>query len=284
MGTVMAGTEPQEALETGGTSAVQSLSRGLAILGQFTADSKTLSVTELSRKTGLHRGTVYRFVKTLENEGYLISLGAGLYGIGPAWAFALYTLGSDQVFSEILESDLRALAESSQETAAIGVRRGDNIHIIHHLPQFRSFVPVLPPVRVHPLYETWNVHCQILLAFADENTRRRMLAVQPTRYNEHTVVDPVAVRERLDRVREEGVAFDREEFYPGTCAVGVPVMSRGRAVAVVALIVPVERFTDDGVASFIRQLRSSAERMGGRLDAPTSDGHQSSAGTWGKAG
>lgn len=256
------------ALEQSGPPSVQSLSRGLGILAQFDADNRSLSLSELSRRTGLHRATVYRFVKTLESEGYLThDPRSGLYSIGPAWAVALFALGSDTVFAEILGHDLRALAESSLETAALGVRRGDSVQIIHVLPPGRSFVPVLPPNLLHPLHATWNVHCQILLAHSSEDTKRRMLAVPQTRYTEHTIVDPEIARARLERVREEGVAYDREEFHTGTCAVGVPVVRQGRVVAALALIVPVERFTKEAVPRFIEQLGSAVKDMERRLES-----------------
>jgi DNA-binding IclR family transcriptional regulator len=254
-------------LGVSGPTPIQSLARGLEILGQFTADSRSLSLTELSRRTGLHRATVYRFVKTLETAGYLVSEpGSGLYSIGPAWAMALYALGSDTVFTEILSTDIRALAESSHETVALGVRRGENVQVVHALPPSRGFIPKLPANRIHPLYATWNVHSQILLAFSSEEVKRRLLAVEPTRFTEHTVVDPEAVRARLERVAAEAVAYDREELHIGTCAVGVPIMLWGGAVAALALIVPVERFTDEALPSFVEQLRAAAKAMENRLD------------------
>jgi IclR family acetate operon transcriptional repressor len=106
-----------------------------------------------------------------------------------------------------------------------------------------------------------------MLAFSSEDTKRRMLAIQPVRFTEHTVVDREAARARLERVLEEGVAYDREEHDVGTCAVGVPIMSRGKVVAALALIIPVERFTDDALPSFIDQLRGAANDIEKRLDA-----------------
>lgn len=262
----MALAESTETTETSGPQPVQSLVRGLAILSQFTADDSSLSLAELSRRTGLHRATVYRFVKTLEAAGYLVSLGAGAYGIGPVWAMSLYALGTHNALANILSVDLEALAETSEETVAIGVKSGDNVQIAHVLPPSRSFVPVLPPGHVYPLHSTWNVHAQILLASSDESTKRRMLAVPQTRHTENTVVDPKETRARLERVLEEGVAYDLEMFHLGTCAVGVPVVSKGKVVAALALVVPVERFTDKDVARFTRQLRSAAQAMGERLD------------------
>ncbi len=253
--------------EAGGPLLVQSLSRGLGILAQFTAESKTLSLAELSRRTGLHKATVHRFVKTLEAEGFLTSAGAGVYSVGPAWAMSLYALGSQTVFAELLASDLQAVADHTQEAVALGVRRGDWVQIVHVLPSSRSFVPVLPPGHLPPLHATWNVHAQILVAFADDVLRRRMSAIPQTSYTPNTVVDAAAARAKLERAREEGVAYDREEFREGTCAVGVPVSSRGKVVAALALVVPVERFTDEGVAAYIEQLRAAADAMGRRLDA-----------------
>jgi DNA-binding IclR family transcriptional regulator len=240
----------------------------LGILGQFGVDSGSLSLTELSRRTGLHRATVYRFVKTLEMEGYLNhDSESGLYSIGPAWAVALYDLGSGTVFADVLRTDLRALAESSRETVTLGVRQGDNVHVVHVMPSSRGFVPKIPATRLHPLYSTWNVHAQIVLAFSSEGTRRRMLAIQPIRFTEHTVVDGEAARAILERVREEGVAYDREGHDIGTCAIGVPIMSRGKVVAALALIVPVERFTDEALPSFVDQLHAATNDIGIRLDA-----------------
>jgi len=268
MGKVVTLAEPRSAAVESGQPLVQSLSRGLGILGQFNADSGSLSLTELSRRTGLHRATVYRFVKTLEMEGYLTyDSESGLYSIGPAWAVALYNLGSSAVFADVLRTDLRALAESSREAVTLGVRQGDNVHVVQVLPSSRGFVPKIPATRLHPLHSTWNVHAQIILAFSSEETRRRMLAIQPIRFTDHTVVDREAARAIVERVMEEGVAYDREGHDIGTCAVGVPIASRGNVVAALALIVPVERFTDDALPSLIDQLRAAADHIGKRLDA-----------------
>lgn len=257
--------QAQEITEPGGPSLVQSLSRGLGILGQFTAEDKTLSLAELTRRTGLHKATVHRFVKTLESEGYLTSVSPGIYSVGPVWAMSLFALGSETVFSEIVSSDLSALAETSLETVALGVRQGEKVRVMHVLPSGRSFIPVLPPGRVHPLHATWNVHSQILVAFADEGLRRQVLAVPQTRYTEHTVVGPEAVKQKLEQVRRDGVAYDREEFHVGTCAVAVPAWWRDRVVAALALVVPVERFTEESVEAYVKQLHMAVDGIRKRL-------------------
>jgi IclR family acetate operon transcriptional repressor len=259
--------ESQSSRDRGGRPPVQSLARGLAILSQFNGGDPSLTLAEVSRRTGLHKATVFRFLKTLEMEGYLIyDPQSGLYSIGPAWAVTLYDLGSATVFAELLNIDLRALAESSRETVTLGVRQGDSVHVVHLSPTCRGFIPKMPATRLHPLNSMWNVHAQIFLAYSSEAARRRALAVQPARFTEHTLVDREAALKRLDGVLEEGVAYEREEHDTGTCAVGVPIMLRGRVIAAIALIVPVERFTEDVVRSFVEQLRAAAKDIEQRLD------------------
>ena len=248
-------------------SSVQALARGLGILSLFTAERRSLGVSELSRRTGLHRTTVYRFAKTLESEGYLAyDAPNAVYTIGPAWAAALYSLGSDNVLADILNSDLHTLAAEIEETVALAVRHGDSVHIVNVMVPSRMFVPNLPPTNSQLLSETWNVHCQVLLAHANEETKQKALAVPTTRYTENTMVDPGAIRARLLRVAQEGVSYDREENALGVCAMAVPVFVGEKVVAALGAIVPVERFVDSAVAVFRVKLRSGADAMGRRLE------------------
>jgi DNA-binding IclR family transcriptional regulator len=114
---------------------MQVLVRRLRILTQFTAQEPALSLAELGRRTGLHRATVYRFMKTLEGEGFVaLDEATGLYRVGRTWATALYLLGGDSILSEILDKDLWALANLTGESASLSIRRGDQIQMIDVTP------------------------------------------------------------------------------------------------------------------------------------------------------
>jgi IclR family transcriptional regulator, KDG regulon repressor len=250
-----------------GATLVQSLSRGLGILSQFTAVSRSLSLADLSRRTGLHRATAYRFARTLEVEGFLtFDPDTNLYSVGPAWAAALYSLGSDNVLADILQEDLAALAESIQETVALAVRRGDHVQIIRRHDSSQIFRPQLPEGVLVPLNHTWNVHATIHLAYASEDTKSRLLAVPPPRFTERTITDPNAVRERLDQVVKEGVAYDCEEHRRGVCAVAVPIFVKNDMILALGAITPVERFAPTDVEQLVPRLRQAAGDMGRRLE------------------
>ncbi len=245
---------------------MQVLTRGLHILCQFTAQEPALSLSELGRRTGLHRATVHRFAKVLVSEGFLtLDAATGLYRVGPAWAAALFMLGGNAVLSDILNSDLQALAEETGEAVSLSIRKGDQIQVVSVVSTLSGFVPALPPGPFVPLSEHGLVHARIHLAYADEETRERMTAVSAVRHTENTVTDRTAVEARLAREGAEGIAHSREEYRRGASAIAVPIFSRGSVVAALGLIAPTERY-DIKADEFCRALRSAAAAMGRRLD------------------
>ena len=222
---------------------MQVLSRGLHILCQFTAKEPALSLSELGRRTGLHRATVFRFVKVLQEEGFLtMDAATGLYRVGPAWAAALFMLGGNSILTEILNRDLQALAETTGEAVSLSVRKGDQIQMISVVSTSSGFVPTLPPGPFVPLSEHALVHARIHLAYSDEETRRRMT-----------------------KEAAEGIAYSRDAYKRGASAVAVPIFSQGTVVAALGLVVPTERF-DAKVDEYSRELRAAAAEMGRRLD------------------
>lgn len=250
-----------------GPQLVQSLSRGLGILSQFTAESRALTLTDLSRRTGLHRATVYRFARTLETEGFLTyDPDSGFYSVGPAWATALYSLGNESVLARILNDDLHALSEKIGETVTLAVRRGDHVQIIAITHSSRLFTPRLPESALVALNEFWNVHAKIHLAYASRDTQRRMLAVPMTRYTENTITDQKVIQVRLAEIVREGLAYDYEEQQEGVCAMAAPVFEKGDVILALGIVAPVERFGKADVKRLRRELTATAAAMGARLE------------------
>lgn len=61
-----------------------------------------------------------------------------------------------------------------------------------------------------------------------------------------TVTDPKALREELEKVREQGYAVNRGEHYQGVCAVGVPILSNsGAVIGAISVSGPRSRLTNE---------------------------------------
>lgn len=250
-----------------GPAQVQALSRGLDILSQFSAREPALSLAELSRRVGLHPATVYRFVKTLQAKGFLaLDPSTGLYRVGLAWAVALISSGGSSVLAQILEQDLRTLAETTGEGASFSICRGDQVQFINVIPASSGFAQVIPASSVWPLTATWSAQVRVHLAYSSEDTKRRILAVPAVQYTERTVTDAEAIWALLAKTAIEGIAYSCEERSKGRAAMGVPVFSQGKVVATLGLHIPPERFDNNHLERYAQELRASAAAMGRRLD------------------
>lgn len=104
---------------------VIAVTRALQVLAAFALGESHLSLAELSRRCALHKTTVLRLARTLAQSGYLVQREDGDWRLGPAagWLGARYQAGFD--VQNVLEPALRALTQSTGESAAFYVREGD---------------------------------------------------------------------------------------------------------------------------------------------------------------
>ena len=226
-----------------------------------------LSLAELGRRTGLNPATVYRYVNTLQAKGYLTQdVVTGQYRVGPAFAMSLFSLGGSSILIQILEGDLGRLAEATGEGASLSVRRGDEVLNVNVIPPSSGFGQVIPANSAWPLTATWSAQVRIHLAYADAETRQRVLSVPAVRYTENTVTDRHELEALLDKARREAITYSREERAKGRSAVAVPIFSRDALAAALGLHVPPERFDGAHLERYVPVLRAFAADMGRRLD------------------
>jgi DNA-binding IclR family transcriptional regulator len=129
---------------------------------------------------------------------------------------------------------LEELADRTRETVNLGVLSGDAVVYIDQVTGTRSIVAVSWVGRRTPLHCTSNG--KVLLAFASEHERDRLLAQPLDRPTPRSIGDPVALRIQLEEIRARGYAQTMEELEEGLNAVAAPVR-RGDGEVVAALSV-----------------------------------------------
>jgi IclR family acetate operon transcriptional repressor len=221
---------------------VRALSRGLRVLALFTVDHPEWSLSELSRRTGLHKATTYRMTRTMEAEGFLVfDQTTGRYHLGPATIPLSFLASSQSELVRIARPYLDELAEVTGETANLAVEVEGSVVVIGQVLTSHPFKPDLPLGRV--MTDLANTHGKLFVAFKSEGDRARILASPHAKLTPNAKTDPVAIVEELAEVAGEGVAFDIEEHGLGICAVGAPVWDRsGEVKATLAVVAPKERF------------------------------------------
>jgi DNA-binding IclR family transcriptional regulator len=224
--------------DTGGS--LQSVNRALTAL-ELVADAGELGVSELGRQLGVHKATASRLAAVLAERGLLerdavterYRIGFGLVRLAGA---AMSGLDLVRLARPILET----LAERVREASNLGVRNGDDVVYIDQIAGSRSIVTVSWVGRRTPLHCTSNG--KVLLAWADERDRERIVSGPLESFTERTITDESALRAELESIRRRGYGQAVEELEAGLNAVAAPVrQADGRVIAALGVSGPAFR-------------------------------------------
>jgi DNA-binding IclR family transcriptional regulator len=224
--------------ESGGN--LQSVRRALLAL-ELISEHGELGVTELGRKLGVHKATASRLIATLAERGFVerdpltekFRLGYGLISLAGAAVG-----GNDLV--RAARPILDELAERTTETVNLGVLTGDSVVYVDQITGTRAIVSVSWVGRRTPLHCTSNG--KVILAFATEVERERLLRSPFTKLTPRTITDVRKLRAQLEEIRVRGYAQTIEELEEGLNAVSAPVRGmNGELVAALSVSGPAFR-------------------------------------------
>ncbi|SFE13502.1 IclR family transcriptional regulator [Paracidovorax konjaci] len=107
------------------SSGVAVLDRAFALLAAFGPGDDRLTLTELSRRTGLYKSTVLRLLGALEHGGFIRKLADGQYAVGPQPLRLAAIYQRSFHVGHVIEPLLKGLSQSTGETASFYVRHGE---------------------------------------------------------------------------------------------------------------------------------------------------------------
>jgi IclR family KDG regulon transcriptional repressor len=247
-----------------GESPIGTLERGLLLLELFDADNSEMSLNDLRERADLPKATIQRLMKTLEARKWVTYEPASRkYHLGASVLRISYLAASHSELVRITHPVLVKLAEETRETASLcvwtdlGPLMLDTVLTPHHFK---------PATNVGMILGLASADAQVLVAFGPEEAWDRLLPNAIERRTELTVTDPVKVRERWQTVRQEGVAFDRGEWFLEIPAVAVPVCDhQGQIRGSIAVAPPVERATEEAMLRHAEALKAAAAEISKKL-------------------
>lgn len=239
---------------------IQSLARGLKILDILGQNPDGISITELSERLEVDKGSASRLVATLAAYGYAErDEVTRRYHVGSQIVSLSRSVLNRLPLREAAKPFLRQLMERTGECAHLGVAAQGKVMYIDQVES-----PVT--LRVNAQVGTMNpLYCtalgKILLAFSDLELPAEMPA-----FTENTIIDPGVLKEHLDQVRRLGYAVDDEEFDIGVRCIAVPVFDfRNKLAGAIGVSGPATRVTlarlPEMTAAVIEIGKALSERM-----------------------
>lgn len=217
------------------SDSVRAVDRALDILMAFTATDYELSAAELLKRVDLSRPTLYRLLHTLEQSGFVMSVGEPQkFRLGPAVAHLAHVWTSSLDIGVLAQPMMRRLWEKTGETVALFVPQG----------ALRLCVAELPSPQ--PLSFKRGVGYQERIVLGASG--RVILAHAATdldtlqRYADGTRIDLARYPADLAQIRKRGYATSKDELIQGAVAVAAPFFSgTGQVAGSIAVFGPSAR-------------------------------------------
>ncbi len=252
---------------------VKSLAKALRILDTVGRFQHGTSIASLSKELKMGKSTVHRLLATLREFD--------LIWLDPTTSN--YALGSRILrWSDLLVQQnllvrhglpvLRDLVSVGRETANLAVLDGTDVL---YMAQFESMERLRMSEAVgtrQPAHST--ALGKALLASLPEEQFDHLYSKSdvlksPTA---STITDARHLKEHLQKVRNEGLAYDFEENVAGVVCLGTVVRNfTGRAIAAMSVSMPIQRFRGERSTHLKEHLLAAANRLSTELGYNTAD-------------
>ncbi len=215
--------------------------RSFFLLQAVAAADEPVGVRELARRTGLARSTVSRLLTTLEGLGMIERTADGLSRPGTALATLVPTGGLPPLWRDQLRSLLGELVDRFGESAALAVDDGE---AVLYLSQISSGSAVQVPnvsAERHPFHLV--APGLALMAEWSDDRVDDYLAGPLAKATDHSVVEPVQLRSRIEQIRRDGYIWAEEELDDEVNGLACVVTRRDGRSAAVSIYGPAYRLS-----------------------------------------
>lgn len=221
---------------------MNTVQKTVLILRAFTSEEPKLSLTDLHKKTGIGLSSLQRFVATLVYEGFLIKdekskqyqLGLSLFYLGKL-------VEQESTILAIAEPILKSLSEKIGESVSMSILDGDQRRCILNYESIHQLTARNHVGDTSPLYA--GASAKAILAYLPQHEIDDYLnRVKRVSITNNTITDREKLLDDLAMIRKQGYVQTESERIIGACSVSVPIISHGRPIASIAIIVPDVRF------------------------------------------
>jgi DNA-binding IclR family transcriptional regulator len=242
---------------------MSTVQRAVTVLNALAASERPCRFAELSRKTQLPAATLRRLLVELMRAGLveqephtcLYRLGVRLAELSHC-AFKTLSLG------EVALPIMRRLVSRTGESCYLARLASD--------PTMVTYVEAVYSEQLLAVTSyagrSSPAHCtatgKVLLAYAPESVRRRVLETPLERRTTATITDPQALAAELTRVAARGYAVTQQEFSEDISAVAAPIRNHlGQIDTAIAICGPASRLRDARLVDAIDAVVASAAEI-----------------------
>lgn len=199
-----------------GSGGKQVIARAASVLKALENQRSGLTLSQISKASGLPRTTVHRLVSSLEAQQLVMSTADGVR-LGPALVRLAASAHTDVI--GIARPFMEALGRTTHETVDLCVYRGHHSVLVDQYPSDRELRVVSPVGTAFPIHCT--AHGKAILAELPDDLLTSLLERRLEKRADNTIGEKEQLILELSAIRRRGYAIDAQEHAEGVYGVGV---------------------------------------------------------------
>lgn len=245
---------------------IRSVTKAMRLLEELAKEPGLFGVSDLSRSADMDKSSVSRMLKTMEQAGMVAQDPTSQrYTLGMALPLLGYKALKRINIRDLAHEPLKCLAAATGECAHLAILVKDRAFYLEQVGPDRGVSVDAPVGTLAPLYCT--ALGKVLVAYQSETKREQLMAdmvFEP--FTRRTILDVRAYRAHVDAVRENGIAYDDEEFSVGVRCIAAPVFRHdGLISGAIGISGPSPRLTDDRFGAWGDLIRREAGHLSSKL-------------------
>ncbi len=239
------------------------VNKAIDILEIFLQNEGELRLTDLAALTGMDRATTYRLASTLVKRRFLRQAKKnGKYSLGLKMIDCSFAIRRNLKFIDLAYLYLGKLNAVHNAAVNLTMLDEDKSLVIEEIGISSGGLPMntLVPKRL-PLHAT---ACgKVLLASLSLQERKAFYNRNPLKpFTRKTTTNVLELEAELEKISQEGVAFDLEEYKPGLRAIAAPIHDSDRhVIAAASVIVPLERSDAENIHRLAEAIKNHANEL-----------------------
>jgi IclR family transcriptional regulator, acetate operon repressor len=236
--------------------------RLLALLEVIAEKDQFFSLQSLVDETGLPKPTLHRMLQQLEGSGMLQREADNRhYSKGSRLRRLAENLLLNDTVHGARHAVLSQLVDEVGESCNITALSGGEVLYLDRVETSAALRFYLHPGSRVP------VHCsasgKLFLAQMSPVQRQRLLKdISLKLFTQNTLTDLAAIEAEIETVRQNGYAFDDEEFLPGLiCIATLAPNAKGRSNLGIAIQAPIMRMTREKALQYLPALQKAAKAI-----------------------
>ncbi len=197
--------------------------RVLGVIDLFTEADASWTIEGISKRLGLARTTAYRYAKILTDAGFLASLNAGVYVLGPRIVQLDRQIRLNDPLLKVAPPLMEAISKRAGGIQVLCSYYGDHVLCIHDLRVDKELLSGFDRGRPFPLFR--GAPSRAILAYLPQRQLKDLML------NHGMDIASAGLgnnwpefNQNLKAIRQAGYYAAPGELHPGSYGIGAPIM------------------------------------------------------------